>query len=122
MSFCDNLKELLKERNITQTKLANGIGFSQRAVSKWINSQAEPTETAIVACAKFFDISVDELLGLHDLPLTKDLPLPSSLPQDEIRLLLNYRSVPPLQKARIIAYTDFIREQESASDNAPKRK
>ena len=66
MEFGNRLKDLLKEKNISQETLAKAIGVSQRAVSKWINRQAEPTESAIVNCARFFDVSADYILGLKD--------------------------------------------------------
>ena len=66
MEFGNRLKELLKENHLSQAALATGIGVSQRAVSKWINNQSEPTESAIVNCAKYFDVSADYLLGLKD--------------------------------------------------------
>ena len=64
--FGEILKNLMDENNITQTALAEKIGYTQRAVSKWINNQAEPTETAIRNCATFFNVSSDYLLGLDD--------------------------------------------------------
>ena len=67
MRFGIRLKELLKENAISQEVLAKNIGVSQRAVSKWINLQAEPTESSIVNCAKFFGVSTDYILGLSDI-------------------------------------------------------
>ncbi len=67
MEFGLKLKELLKENGISQETLAKSIGVSQRAVSKWINLQSEPTESSIVNCAKFFEVSADYLLGLSDI-------------------------------------------------------
>ena len=66
MKFGNRLKELLKESGISQETLAKNIGVSQRAVSKWINNQAEPTESSIVKCARYFNVSADDLLGLKD--------------------------------------------------------
>lgn len=66
MEFGNRLKELLKERGISQETLAKNIGVSQRAVSKWVNRQAEPTESSIVNCAKYFEVSADYILGLKD--------------------------------------------------------
>ncbi len=66
MNFGIRLNELLKENNMSQAALAQQIGVSQRAVSKWINHQAEPTETSIVKCAKFFSVSTDYILGVSD--------------------------------------------------------
>ncbi|MBQ9117950.1 MAG: helix-turn-helix transcriptional regulator [Clostridia bacterium] len=64
--FAQRLKELHVENNLTQAELAHAIGYTQRAVSKWINGQAEPSATAILRCAEFFDVSTDYLLGVSD--------------------------------------------------------
>lgn len=64
MKFGQRLKELLQERNVSQALLAENIGVSQRAVSKWVNLQSEPTESAIVKCAKYFEVSTDYILGI----------------------------------------------------------
>ncbi|MBD5132818.1 MAG: helix-turn-helix transcriptional regulator [Clostridiales bacterium] len=66
MSFGDRLKDLLKENNISQSTLAAAISVSQRAVSKWINHQSEPTESCIVKCANYFSVSTDYMLGVRD--------------------------------------------------------
>ena len=66
MDFAKRLAQLMQETNTTQTKLAQAIGYTQRAVSKWVNGQAEPTASAIKKCAEFFDVSSDYLLGLED--------------------------------------------------------
>ncbi|MBR5192580.1 MAG: helix-turn-helix transcriptional regulator [Clostridia bacterium] len=66
ISFKENLKELLINSNLSQAKLAKEIDVSQRAVSKWLIGQAEPTATNIFKLAMFFDVSSDFLLGLKD--------------------------------------------------------
>lgn len=65
-SFGQRLRELMKENGINQIELAGAIGYSQRSVSKWINSQSEPTATAIVRCARYFDVSCGYILGTED--------------------------------------------------------
>jgi transcriptional regulator with XRE-family HTH domain len=69
--FGEILKYLMEEKGITQNVLASNIGYTQRAVSKWVNNQSEPTETAIVKCAKYFNVTSDYLLGLEDETGTK---------------------------------------------------
>lgn len=66
MIFAERLQQLMKEAEISQSTLAKEIGYTQRAVSKWVNEQAEPTATAIVRCAQFFGVRSDYLLGLED--------------------------------------------------------
>ena len=66
MIFKENLKELLLQYNMSQARLAKEIGVSQRAVSKWLIGQAEPTATNLFKIAIYFDISLDFLLGIKD--------------------------------------------------------
>lgn len=60
------LSELMKEKNMTQADVAASTGYTQRAISKWINGQSEPSAIAIIRCAKFFDVSADYILGLEE--------------------------------------------------------
>ncbi|MCI8326100.1 MAG: helix-turn-helix transcriptional regulator [Clostridia bacterium] len=64
--FGEKLKEILIEKELTQKAAAEKLGVSQKAISKWINKQAEPTESNIRNTAKIFDVSADFLLGLED--------------------------------------------------------
>lgn len=66
MNFSNELKELMVERKISQQTLANQIGVSQRAVSKWLRGESEPTATNIFNIAVYFSVSADFLLGLSD--------------------------------------------------------
>ena len=64
--FGERLKELAIERNLKQKDIAKMLDVSQKAVSKWINNQSEPTETNIRNTAVAFNVSTDFLLGLKD--------------------------------------------------------
>ncbi len=66
MNLSVNLKELMRINNYSQAFVAKNINVSQRAVSKWLNNQSEPTATNIYNLAKFFAVSADFLLGLSD--------------------------------------------------------
>ena len=66
MKFAERLKQLMHDANVSQDALAKAIGYSQRAVSKWLNGQAVPTADAVYKCATYFDVSSDYLLGLED--------------------------------------------------------
>lgn len=46
--------------------LANALGISQSAIAKWELHKTEPTASAIIEIAKFFDESADYLLGLNE--------------------------------------------------------
>ncbi|MBE7088314.1 MAG: helix-turn-helix transcriptional regulator [Clostridiales bacterium] len=66
MKFCERLKELRKERNLSQMDLALATNISQSAIAKWELGKTEPTASALIALCKFFNESCDFLLGLTD--------------------------------------------------------
>jgi transcriptional regulator with XRE-family HTH domain len=119
MGFAEMLSEMMKEKGVTQSKLAKNIGYSQRAVSKWINKQAEPTETPIVLCAKFFNVTTDEILGYTDGAIEQagdvyPVSLSRVLP-DELKFQKNYLALTERGKARVLAYCEFVLEEEGKS-------
>ena len=63
--FKDNLKELRQEKNLGQVELAKAIGVSKGVISLWENGLREPTISSLIILAKFFNISIDELVGLY---------------------------------------------------------
>ena len=66
MEFKDKLKELRTARNLSQMQLACKLNISQSAIAKWELGKTEPTASAIIALAKFFNESTDYILGLED--------------------------------------------------------
>lgn len=66
MKIENNIKNLREELGITQLSLAKNIGFSQSIVCDWENNKVEPSSSAIIAMAQFFNVSTDFLLGLTD--------------------------------------------------------
>lgn len=61
------IRELRKARGISQEVLAQYIGVSFQAVSKWENDIAMPDVALIPALASFFDVSTDELFDYNRL-------------------------------------------------------
>ena len=70
LNFSKNLSNLRKERKITQENLANYLGVTKAAVSKWELNQSYPDITLLPIIASYFNISIDELLGYE--PFMKD--------------------------------------------------
>ena len=66
MKFQERLKELRTQRNLSQMELAKATDISQSAIAKWELGKTEPTASAIITLAKYFDESTDYLLGLVD--------------------------------------------------------
>ena len=66
MKFSERLKDLRKEHGLSQMELSIKTGLSQSAIAKWELNKTEPTASALITLAKFFNESVDYLLGLID--------------------------------------------------------
>ena len=67
LNIAGNLKRLRKQRAITQEDLANFIGVSFQAVSKWEREEGYPDITILPVIANFFDVSLDELVGMNEI-------------------------------------------------------
>ena len=66
---------LRKEKGMTQEELAEHMGISPQAVSKWENDQTCPDISALPKLSKLLGITVDELLcGREELPAVRVLP------------------------------------------------
>ena len=63
-NFKDKIKSLRKKINLTQEELAERLGVSFQAVSKWETGGALPDITLFPKLANFFDVTTDELLGV----------------------------------------------------------
>ena len=67
LNIASNLKRLRKNREITQEDLANFIGVSFQAVSKWERGDGYPDITILPVIANFFEVSLDELVGMNEI-------------------------------------------------------
>ena len=71
ISLGEKLKTLRKEKNISQEKLASFLDVSYQAVSKWENDITCPDIFLLPEIARFFDITVDELLQVEKIDEAK---------------------------------------------------
>lgn len=69
MNISDRIQSLRKARGITQEQLADAVGVSRQAVSKWEAEQSVPDLERVVAMAEYFDVTTDYLLrGIEPAP------------------------------------------------------
>ena len=67
MEFNEKLQELRKQRGLTQEELAQALYVSRTAISKWESGRGYPNIDSLKAIAKFFAITIDELLSGDEL-------------------------------------------------------
>ena len=66
----DNITDFRKKKGYTQEMLAEKLGVTFQAVSKWENGQSCPDILTLPQLAEIFETSIDELFGKHTLELS----------------------------------------------------
>ena len=67
MDFQDKLKELRKNRGLTQEELAQALFVSCTAISKWESGKGYPNIDSLKAISKYFCVSLDDLLSTDEI-------------------------------------------------------
>ncbi|MGN1202204.1 MAG: helix-turn-helix domain-containing protein [Eubacterium sp.] len=62
------LKELRKQRNITQLKMAMDLNMNQNTISRYENGDREAGYKELIIIADYFNVSIDYLLGRSNNP------------------------------------------------------
>ena len=62
MTFGEKLTRLRKREGLSQEALAERLGVSRQAVSRWEQSAALPDAAKLLPCAKLFSVNVEWLL------------------------------------------------------------
>lgn len=65
-TFNERLRNLRKEKQITIEQLANDLGSAKSTISRYENGLREPKKDFLELLSKYFDVSVDYLLGNTD--------------------------------------------------------
>lgn len=90
MSFGDNLRTLIEERNMTQKDLAKQLNIAPSTVGSYVQNTREPDFSTLKRIADFFDVSIDYLL---------DHPCGNISEIQETELIRVFRSLSEEQKS-----------------------
>jgi len=66
IEIADRLIKLRKEHGLSQEELADKLGLSRQAVSKWERAEASPDTDNLICLAKLYGVSLDDLLKTDD--------------------------------------------------------
>ncbi|MCI9203820.1 MAG: helix-turn-helix transcriptional regulator, partial [Lachnospiraceae bacterium] len=81
IEIANRLVNLRKSNNLSQEALAEKLGISRQAVSKWERAEASPDTDNLILLARLYHISLDELLKTED-----EIPVPENeepVPENE---------------------------------------
>lgn len=62
IEIANRLVKLRKEKGMSQEELADALGISRQAVSKWERAEASPDTDNLICLAKLYNLSLDSLL------------------------------------------------------------
>ncbi len=114
LPFANILKELRQEKGLSQKELGKIIGVAQGAIYFWEVNRSEPTASNLLELAKFFNVSIEYLLGLETewgTPVSSDSP---QLSPNEQKIIALYRSMDKeLQENAITTMELFARNSRN---------
>ena len=67
MEFNEKLQKLRTNENLTQEELAEKLYVSRTAISKWESGRGYPSIDSLKAIAKYFHVTIDELIGGEEI-------------------------------------------------------
>ncbi len=99
----NRVKELRKEKALTQQKLAKEVGISRSAIAMYETGECDPSSEMLKTLSIFFDVSTDYVLCLTDI---RKAPTPeevSAMPEaQELRAVME--SLSPEDRQRVLAF------------------
>ena len=66
MTLGQRIQELRKRAGLTQEQLAEQLGVTRQAVSKWESDNGVPELDALIALSWYFKLTLGELLGVEE--------------------------------------------------------
>jgi transcriptional regulator with XRE-family HTH domain len=93
MDFAEKLQNYRKQKGMSQENLAEAIGVSRQAVSKWESGQSYPETEKMIALCELFQVSMDHLVRGEPAEQREQLPLePNWLAATRYRYHYEYKS------------------------------
>lgn len=108
--FMNRIRDLREEYNLTQTDLAKAVNTSQRNISRWEKGEIEMGANFAIALAKYFNVSVEYLLGLSD---EYDFPILTidHLPEKKKAPIAERTQLSEIQENFISEFKEFFSEK-----------
>lgn len=97
----ERLSELRKDRGVTQQQLAEAVSVSSNTISAYERGINEPDDKMKIRLARFFNVSIDYLLGLTDEPV----------PLNTASYLLFFGDLPAEAKGELETFVEYIAQK-----------
>ena len=67
MTIGEKIRQLRKEKGLTQDAVASALEISRQAIAKWESDQSSPSTENLVKLANLFNVSLEELVDVKPL-------------------------------------------------------
>ncbi|EHJ08091.1 helix-turn-helix domain-containing protein [Staphylococcus simiae] len=96
----ENLRQLMKENNITQVELSEAIGVSQSTISNWLKEVKYPRISKVQELANYFNVPKSKI--------TED----KSMQQDTIAAHLDYSDLTDEEMEEVQQFIEFVKNRK----------
>lgn len=108
--FGDKLKELRKNKNMSQEELGEICGVAKQTVSNWENNITQPPFDVVIKISKYFSVSTDYLFGIKQEDMANIDKLKQVLQEYGI-MISSDLSLSELKRA--LKIVEFIRKEDT---------
>lgn len=123
----NRVKELRKQKHITQEELGKVLDIQKAAISKYENGRAEPSTEVLKKMSSFFGVSIDYLLGNSiakeaNQKVSRGIRIPvlgrvvAGIPIEAVEEILDYEEITP----ELAATGEFFALQVKSDSMLPK--
>lgn len=103
MSIGERIGDLRREQNISQVQLAQALGISRQAVSKWENDQTSPDTLKLIQLAEVLNTEV-EYLATGRKPVYENPPIVVNVVEKVDRIVEKVVEKPVIKKVTRVKY------------------
>lgn len=102
MEFTDRIRDLLKNKNVTQKQFFEDLQLGKNTFKNWETNNTIPSGVVVVNIAKYFNVSTDYLLGYENIEEKTD---------KETTLNKVFKTLSDKEQDEVIAYMGFVKER-----------
>ncbi|WP_206457859.1 helix-turn-helix domain-containing protein [Anaerovorax sp. IOR16] len=117
MNFSDRLIELRSERGLTQQKFGDLLNITRSTIASYEKENREPKYDILITIAKFFNVSIDYLLGYTNIrSYNNPTPFTSTLSEKQDKLLDLFDSLNESNQGALIERATMLLEDQEKQD------
>lgn len=111
MNLGERLKELRIEKKMSQTELAKQFNIARSTLSQYESNQRTPSDDIKLQFAKFFNVSLDYLIGKSNIKESADNILDSNEYTIALHSEYDYDDLPNEAKKEIENFIEYIKNK-----------